>query len=178
MSILDNKEKDENKSNGKQSKEHQEIERKPPTPGMKYKHYSPVHSQVILIEESKSQSEKVSQTISKLLKETKGNIALIRTHPSFNLSFDFIPFEIGVTSSNHQNESDQSKVSKQQQQQKIYCYDLGDGTKNPESVAQGLFGAFRELDNFVDFIVVEGISEAKEGLAVMNRARKAASQVI
>jgi len=48
---------------------------------------------------------------------------------------------------------------------------------HPEEVARGLFSALRELDSKkVDVILAEGISEKNEGLAVMNRIRKAASE--
>ena len=50
---------------------------------------------------------------------------------------------------------------------------------HPEEVARGIFGALRELDGAgVDVIVLAAIDEAREGLAVMNRVRKAASQTI
>jgi L-threonylcarbamoyladenylate synthase len=46
-------------------------------------------------------------------------------------------------------------------------------------IAQGLFGVLREMDDQgVDTIIMEGISEQHEGLAVMNRIRKAASKII
>ena len=56
-------------------------------------------------------------------------------------------------------------------------YALGD-IAEPEAVARGLFAALRDLDSAgVRVILVEGISDAHEGLAVMNRLRKAASEV-
>jgi L-threonylcarbamoyladenylate synthase len=49
----------------------------------------------------------------------------------------------------------------------------------PELVGQQLFRALRELDALgVQAVVVEGVSEQHEGLAVMNRIRKAASTII
>jgi len=55
---------------------------------------------------------------------------------------------------------------------------LGD-EKNPKDVAKGLFKALRDLDTKkVDVILVEGILEKNEGLAFMNRIRKASSEVI
>jgi len=47
-------------------------------------------------------------------------------------------------------------------------------------VARGLFAALRQLDekDKVNTVLVEGISEAHTGLAVMNRLRKAASITI
>ena len=50
---------------------------------------------------------------------------------------------------------------------------------NPVAIAHGLFHALRELDNqAAEIVIVEGISEENEGLAVMNRLRKAASEII
>ena len=46
-------------------------------------------------------------------------------------------------------------------------------------MAKGLFAALRQLDALeCDIILMEGVVEEDEGLAVMNRARKAASQII
>jgi L-threonylcarbamoyladenylate synthase len=48
-----------------------------------------------------------------------------------------------------------------------------------DEVAQGLFKMLRDMDDAgVEVILIEGVSEEKEGLAVMNRLRKAASRLI
>lgn len=63
-------------------------------------------------------------------------------------------------------------------QNNIVWFDLGDHTK-PISVAKGLFRALRDLDSQkVDVILMEGIAEDQEGLAVMNRIRKASGEII
>ncbi|KAA8899628.1 DHBP synthase RibB-like alpha/beta domain-containing protein [Sphaerosporella brunnea] len=50
---------------------------------------------------------------------------------------------------------------------------------NGKDISRGLFSVLRELDEVgVDVIYVEGIEEADEGLAVMNRLGKAASVVV
>jgi L-threonylcarbamoyladenylate synthase len=52
---------------------------------------------------------------------------------------------------------------------------LGDAA----TVARELFRALRLADELkVAFVVVEGVREEAEGLAVMNRLRKAASQIV
>lgn len=57
-----------------------------------------------------------------------------------------------------------------------YC--LG-SLEQPALVARELFGALRAADEAgADAIVVEGVGESHEGLAVMNRLRKAASRVV
>jgi L-threonylcarbamoyladenylate synthase len=51
--------------------------------------------------------------------------------------------------------------------------------EEPEAVARELFKGLRALDELgLDAIVVEGIPEAREGAAVMNRLRKAAVRVV
>ena len=52
------------------------------------------------------------------------------------------------------------------------------GTSGAE-ISRGLFAALRELDaRGVSVIHVEGIGEEEEGLAVMNRLRKAAGEIV
>lgn len=58
----------------------------------------------------------------------------------------------------------------------VYC--LG-SLDRPDVVASELFAALRAADEAgADAIVVEGVGEAQEGLAVMNRLRKAAAAVV
>ncbi len=59
-----------------------------------------------------------------------------------------------------------------------YPYQLSLGA-TPKQVAHSLFQRLREMENQgVDLILVQGIMEDDEGLAVMNRLRKAASKII
>ncbi len=61
---------------------------------------------------------------------------------------------------------------------KVISFPLGH-FKKPETVAKGLFAALRDLDNQgAQVILMEGISEDHEGLAVMNRIRKASSEIV
>lgn len=125
----------------------------PPTPGMKYRHYAP-KAQTILFEGA---SELIGPKIIELIQsklESNAKIGLIHTRSS-----------IIYPASIHGNKS-------------FKYYPLGN-EGHPEIIARGLFKAFRDLDEEkVDFIVMEGIEESAEGLAVMNRARKAATSVI
>lgn len=58
----------------------------------------------------------------------------------------------------------------------VYTVSMG---TTPELVSRNLFAGLREMDIAgVEVILVEGIREEKEGLAVMNRLRKAASEEI
>ncbi|KAF9896841.1 hypothetical protein BX616_006662 [Lobosporangium transversale] len=72
----------------------------------------------------------------------------------------------------------ETKRSTSENEATIIEFPLGQGSK-PEDVARELFRGLRYLDDqHVDCIFVEGISEEDEGLAVMNRLRKAASRTI
>jgi L-threonylcarbamoyladenylate synthase len=52
-------------------------------------------------------------------------------------------------------------------------------SKNKQKMASELFAKFRDADrNGIDIIIVEGTSEEGIGLALMNRLRKAASEII
>ena len=47
------------------------------------------------------------------------------------------------------------------------------------AIAKELFAIMRTLDNKgIDLLIIEGISEDFEGLAIMNRLRKAASYIV
>jgi len=128
---------------------------KPPTPGLKYRHYSP-SAQVILIEGNdpiKMQNEILRQWKDYNSKGQK--IGLIHTHQSSIT----LPEEI-------------------LQDKKLVLVVLGDDS-NYKEIAKGLFATLRDMDGLgVDVIIMEGISEEAEGLAVMNRIRKAAKDII
>jgi L-threonylcarbamoyladenylate synthase len=134
----------------------------PETPGMKYRHYSP-SAEVVLVEWD-ADLQYMNGELSKVLAQVLHSIAadasvgVIRTHSKL----DYI-----------------EQLQQQQQQQRIKIIRLGD-ENHPDQVAHGLFAALRQLDEeeHVSKIIVEGISEAHEGLAVMNRVRKAASRII
>lgn len=128
-----------------------DLEEKPPTPGLKYRHYSPTASLILFEGNVDNMLEKLVSEAASLTKEGK-KVGIIRTHPSTALPADF-PTTVPIIT-------------------------LGDGN-HPLQVAQGLFAALRSFDDQqVEVILMEGIEEKEEGLAVMNRARKAASQVV
>jgi len=136
------------------------LESKPPTPGLKYKHYSP-SAKVVLFEQGSSDANMKEKILTRLFNEiSQGKrVGLIHTHSSFH---------IDLTSD--------EKFSKHKES--IHLYLLGDHSQ-PLSVAKGLFKALRDLDaKKVDVILMEGIAENEEGLAVMNRIRKASGEVV
>jgi L-threonylcarbamoyladenylate synthase len=149
-----------------------ELEAAPPTPGLKYRHYSPT-ARVVLIEWTVV--DPVGELVRGITKShgEKQRVGLIRTtgHGS-ELPFTLVPFEEGNSNSSTTKEGE------------VLVYSLGEGERGDSEkfaavVANGLFKALRALDGSgVDIIYVEGIDETHAGLAVMNRLRKAASEII
>ncbi|GJJ77421.1 L-threonylcarbamoyladenylate synthase [Entomortierella parvispora] len=151
------------------------MEQTPTTPGMKYRHYSP-EAEVVLVEYGASsdvgsktsdattaQYSVILKEIDRLKKEGKRRFGILRT--SFSLTAPLISRE-------------SSSSLPESQPREVIEFPLGQGSK-PEDVARELFKGLRYLDGQkVDCIFVEGISEDDEGLAVMNRLRKAASRTI
>ncbi|KAF9337964.1 hypothetical protein BG006_001065 [Podila minutissima] len=160
------------------------MEQAPTTPGMKYRHYSP-EAEVVLVEyirpsTSKQEQENggattaqysvIKNEIKRMREEGKSRFGILRT--SFNNSCASTASTSGplngISSNSIYCTSDPSVIE----------FPLGQGSK-PEDVARELFRGLRYLDSQkVDCIFVEGISEEDEGLAVMNRIRKAASRTI
>lgn len=176
------------------------MEEKPPTPGMKYRHYSPT-AQVVLFETT-SQSPTATTTTSsptatKLqeierkarerlqLGDSVGIIATsLSDHPFTDFGARVIDLERGKEA--------HAPVFTTSDRAAVWVYRLGkrkdgEGGVAAESdneafaaeVAKGLFAALRALDSRgVGVILVEGIDEAYTGYAVMNRLRKAASETV
>ncbi|KAI8997545.1 DHBP synthase RibB-like alpha/beta domain-containing protein [Pilobolus umbonatus] len=146
-----------------------ELEMAPTTPGMKYRHYSP-EAMVILIEHKNSTRDS-----------------------AFNVKFDTV-WKQQLTHIQQQGVR-VSKVGflRTTEEGRDHVWEstnlLDNGVQSislqmgrqghPEEIARGMFKGLRELDSrSVDIIFVEGISEDREGMAVMNRLRKAASKTI
>jgi L-threonylcarbamoyladenylate synthase len=165
------------------------MEQAPTTPGMKYRHYSP-EAEVVLVEYVKPEDSLASnrsvptgastataqyslilKEIEKLKQEGKKRFGILRT--SFTTT---IPTTTATAAANtHQNGTTRLQDDREEG---VIEFPLGQGSK-PEDVARELFRGLRYLDDQkVDCIFVEGISEEDEGLAVMNRLRKAASRTI
>lgn len=161
------------------------MEQAPTTPGMKYRHYSP-EAEVVLVEcdaslasgSSSSESATTAQygvilrEIERLKKEGKHRFGILRTSFTSSLSVNGrLSVNGSIDTPVHENKADLRPSE-------VIEFPLGQGSK-PEDVARELFRGLRYLDGQkVDCIFVEGISEDDEGLAVMNRLRKAASRTI
>ncbi|KAI0854127.1 translation factor [Daldinia vernicosa] len=172
----------------------------PRAPGMKYKHYSP-KATVILYEASFAvsyngiqaqdvetfikgrQSQQISRNGSDGLQ-----IGIIRTRhwkPAAGLRCGDFKSETVKTQNGQENHF---TIELDVQEAELYdstteapigkLMDVSIGT-DTRSIAHGLFSALRELDRRgADFIFVEGTVDDEDiGAAVMNRLRKAASQI-
>ena len=126
----------------------------PPTPGLKYRHYCP-RAAVVLVRPGACAARCVAAARTALDEGRAGGlaVALVRTHRDWEYGPQALA---GVT---------------------VRC--LGGEAGELAAVERGLFAVLRELDALaIDRIVVEGVLPHHEGLAVMNRLEKAASQIV
>lgn len=130
------------------------------TPGMKYKHYSPSASVILLIPTSKlnNNTDKVT-LLEKIIKDHgKGynKIAILTTQQLDNITDQSAWF------SNDLIQTHQFIIKRL-------------GIKG-EEIQANLFSTLRQVDeeDNVDLIIVEGVNEDNQGLAIMNRLEKAA----
>ncbi|KAG8947642.1 hypothetical protein FRC04_010576 [Tulasnella sp. 424] len=143
-----------------------QMEQHPTTPGMKYLHYTP-SVPVILLNLKNPQHpptqeyESVAKVMEDLLtKHESRSEKSGRRKVGFLVTSDF-----PVQSATRSNDSE------------VITFDLGPRNE-PSVAAQRLFDGLLTLEKRgVDFILVEAIDEENEGLAVMNRVRKAAGDV-
>ncbi len=128
-----------------------ELEKRPSTPGMKYKHYSP---ETPLILFTGSETETASK-IEEYIRNTKEKaLKILLTSISSQITFE---------------KYSDKKIE-------IQCLTTADSKKD---VARNLFAALRESDHHhYDVILVQGVPETEEGKAIMNRLKKAAIHVI
>ena len=153
-------------------------------PGMKYKHYSP-KATVILYEPGASQP--TIQTISSVTpggEEGVGKVGILRTKtwPSGwqqKAQAEYIRSSSNGTTAPTLTTTPITTSSAHTHPLKLIdVEELHLGYTGTE-ISRTLFAALRELDDLgVRTIHVEGIMEEDEGLAVMNRLRKAASLVV
>jgi L-threonylcarbamoyladenylate synthase len=122
------------------------LENAPTTPGMKYRHYSP-DAQVIVIEYCNNKNE---DPLARQLRIIAEQIEKAQSQG----------FKVGVLSVFKKIEAPIS-------------INLG---YSANDVAKNLFMGLREMESLgVQIILVQGILEENEGMAVMNRIRKASS---
>ena len=157
------------------------MEAAPPTPGLKYRHYSPT-ARVVLIEHSVKDSQAhLIQRIRRCHEEGKRVGLIGTTGHGKELPFEMVTFAEGMGEKESESEREKDGEGRRR---RVLLYALGEGEQQDSerfaaAVANGLFKALRALDGSgVEVIMVEGISEAHAGLAVMNRLRKAASEIV
>ncbi|KAI0173409.1 translation factor [Hypoxylon sp. FL1284] len=173
----------------------------PRAPGMKYKHYSP-KARVVLYEATflAGKGGVQTQDIDLFIEaqqavNSPGNeveqfhVGVIRTRhwpPAAGLRCS--DFKVRETVKTDATQGGQEAIELDVQEADLYH--ITEGTtigrlmdvsigEDTRSIAQGLFSALRELDRRgADIIFVEGILDDQDiGAAVMNRLRKAASQI-
>ncbi|KAI1431621.1 DHBP synthase RibB-like alpha/beta domain-containing protein [Xylaria sp. CBS 124048] len=160
----------------------------PRAPGMKYKHYSP-KAQVILYEASYSDVRKGVDLQGLELKDDNNVVGVIRTqYWQLGGGLSCGSFEAEKRLAASAEVDSQEGVELDIRETSLYkspdgpsigkLLDVGIG-KDSRSIAHGLFSALRELDRRgADIIFVEGtVDDDDIGPAVMNRLRKAASQI-
>lgn len=131
------------------------LEEKPPTPGLKYRHYSP-NAPVILFDSDDSKAIQKALTVAVQERLDAGDtVGIIHTRPK--------TIDLPASWSQHAS---------------VHVISLGE-EEGFLPVAQGLFASLRDLDSRgVAVIFIEGVPERDEGVAIMNRVRKAASTVV
>ena len=135
------------------------IESAPTTPGMKYRHYSPSVPVTLLMTRSDPHDNhcrvRFSEYARSLRKDTRLKVGVLA--PTDSMVWDhLLPIE----------------------NLDWHRYPLGPVT-SPSVIAHRLFDGFLTLEQQgVHLMFIEEVNEEKEGLAIMNRVRKAAGDSI
>lgn len=149
----------------------------PLVPGMKYKHYSP-RARVLLYEPGAK-----GPTASDLARSVRwnGKVGLLRTRQWKEGIGRVLVAELEEEKKSYRtnmNGRRGSVLSEQELSGTIAVVERALGNDG-QDISRNLFAALRDMDDHgVDSIHIEGIAEDNEGLAVMNRLRKAASVVV
>jgi L-threonylcarbamoyladenylate synthase len=131
------------------------MEQSPPTPGLKYRHYSPQARLVLYVGSIPWMATQIKTATQDALKSGKKVGILRLTAANSYLAYENSAKIISLGESSSIGGS-------------IY-----------QKIARGLFDALREFDQSqCDLILAESVGEDAEGMAIMNRLRKAASEII
>jgi L-threonylcarbamoyladenylate synthase len=147
----------------------------PPTPGLKYRHYSPSAPVMLFtFDDGDGRGDAASSGA-----DANAQRDAILTHidrwrdANSSSGSDDAPIGLIRTQSRIVYTGDMLRS-----RNIVLVDDIGNEA-SPERIAANIFGALRSLDaRGVSLIIVEGIDVRNEGLAVMNRLAKAASQTI
>jgi L-threonylcarbamoyladenylate synthase len=138
------------------------LEAVPTTPGMKYRHYSPSVPVTLLLTQPSLSGSDPATSLSDYIR-------------SIRMSSGYGNLIIGVLAA---TDSKLWKAMDSIQDVSWLRYPLGP-LAEPNVIARNLFDGLLSLENGgVQLIFIEEIDEAREGLAVMNRVRKASSDSI
>ena len=139
-----------------------DMEQAPTTPGMKYRHYSPTVPVTLLCTHSIPPLDTTPTSPLDYFSSLKD---LSKT-PSR-------PVKVGVLLP---SDSPLQEFAKGVPGVEFHHFALG-SVSDPLTTAQRLFDGFLTLDKMgMDLIVIEEVEEDREGLAIMNRVRKAATE--
>ncbi|KAJ4466535.1 YwlC protein [Lentinula aciculospora] len=141
----------------------EELEAAPTTPGMKYRHYSPTALVTLLMTKSPLPKSVVPSNVESFLLSIKDTI-----NPSASVKVGLLTL----------TDSALGTLALPVVNGVEWCrYELGPSDV-PSVTARRLFDGLLTLDQRgVDMILIEEVNETNEGLAIMNRVRKAASEV-
>ncbi|KIO24483.1 hypothetical protein M407DRAFT_244414 [Tulasnella calospora MUT 4182] len=141
------------------------MEQHPTTPGMKYLHYTPSVPVVLLnLKNTQLPSTEEYEPLAKVMDDLFAKHQPRSEKSGRKVGF-LVTSDFPVESVTRANPSE------------MITFDLGPRNE-PSIAAQRLFDGLLTLEKKgVDFILVEAIDEENEGLAVMNRVRKAAGDV-
>lgn len=144
----------------------EDLENAPTTPGMKYQHYSPSIPVVLLLTSTPPDNQRALST-----SETFSII--LSSYPPT------APVKIGLLAPSDSSLALFPSNLKNHAEVELQWDYFPLGTiGDPSVTAQRLFDGLLTLEhNGADLIIVEGIEETREGLAVMNRVKKAAGEV-
>jgi hypothetical protein len=172
------------------------LELHPPTPGLKYRHYSP-DAQVVLFVPTGSETQEdeltgeglarmnsqLGQRLAEALREGQ-KVGVIQLYPGLEewtegpVPVTVIHSVSTTTATTTTNPLGSSENSEEEGNLKGSLL-MWRTEPNAGRVARELFGALRGLDEAgAGLIFVEGLPEVGLGLAVMNRLRKASSLIV
>ena len=140
----------------------EDMEQAPTTPGMKYRHYSPNVPVTLLCTHSIPPLDTTPTSPRDYFSSLRDILIAPRN-----------PVQVGVLLP---SDSPLREFAKDVPGVEFHHFVLGSAS-DPLTTAQRLFDGFLTLDKMgVDLIVIEEMDEDREGLAIMNRVRKAATE--
>ena len=141
------------------------MQQRPSTPGMKYRHYAPT-APVTCWEKSAAAAPPHCVSPALVARARADVAASVRAHGYTH---------IGIITT-HAGADSWQWDALALPGVRVELFPIGDERTDLAAVEHGLFDALRTLDaRHVDAIFLEGVAEVEQGLAIMNRAKKAAS---